>query len=95
MRAKPLYNLIYAPGTYQNKPFRPGNYVFWIAHAFDTTGLPNGAYRLSVFASDTRSNVGTTTVDLTIAFDDPPWLTFSGFNERGMRVEVILPNDTR
>jgi murein DD-endopeptidase MepM/ murein hydrolase activator NlpD len=61
------YDWTYAPGTYQNKPNRPGNYLYWIAHAFDTTAFPDGAYRLEVFASDTRHNVGTAEVDLTIA----------------------------
>jgi murein DD-endopeptidase MepM/ murein hydrolase activator NlpD len=62
-----LYSWIYAAGTYQNKPHRPGQYIFWLAHGLDTTGLPNGAYTLEVIASDTRNNVGTATVALTIA----------------------------
>jgi murein DD-endopeptidase MepM/ murein hydrolase activator NlpD len=62
-----LYSWIYAPGTYQNKPHRPGQYIFWIAHGLDTTGLPNGPYTLEVMASDTRNNVGTATLALTIA----------------------------
>jgi hypothetical protein len=61
------YDLIYAPGTYQNKPNRPGHYVYWVAHALDTTMFPDGTYRLEVFASDTRHNVGTAETDLTIA----------------------------
>ena len=61
-----LYNWIYAPGTYQNKPFRPGNYAFWLAHGFDTTDLPDGTYTLGVYASDTRGNIGSRTVDLAI-----------------------------
>jgi murein DD-endopeptidase MepM/ murein hydrolase activator NlpD len=62
-----LYNWTYAPGTYQNKPFRPGNYIFWLAHDFDTTGLPDGSYQLDVLADDTRGNIGSATVDLTIS----------------------------
>ena len=62
-----FYDWIYAPGTYQNKAFRPGNYVFWLAHGFDTTGLPDGAYTLDVLAEDTRGNVGSSMLDLTIA----------------------------
>jgi hypothetical protein len=61
------YDQIYAPGTYQNKPHRPGNYVYWVVHALDTTAFPDGTYRLEVFASDTRHNVGTAETDLTIA----------------------------
>jgi murein DD-endopeptidase MepM/ murein hydrolase activator NlpD len=62
-----LYTWIYAPGTYQNKPHRPGQYIFWLVHGFDTTSLPNGAYTLEVMASDTRNNIGTATVGLTVA----------------------------
>jgi hypothetical protein len=62
-----LYDWIYAPGTYQNKPHRPGRYIFWIAHGLDTTGLPDGSYRLDVSASDTRSNIGAATVAFTVA----------------------------
>jgi murein DD-endopeptidase MepM/ murein hydrolase activator NlpD len=60
-----LYSWIYAPGTYQNKPHRPGQYIFWIFHGLDTTAFPNGTYTLEVMAGDTRRNVGTATV----AFD--------------------------
>lgn len=62
-----LYSWIYAPGTYQNKPHRPGQYIFWLAHGLDTTTLPNGSYTLDVIAADTRHNIGTATVALTIA----------------------------
>ena len=62
-----LYNWIYAPGTYQNKPHRPGLYLFWVAHDLDTTAFPNGTYTLQVEAADTRHNVGSSSVQLTIA----------------------------
>jgi murein DD-endopeptidase MepM/ murein hydrolase activator NlpD len=65
--AADLYAWIYAPGTYQNKPHRPGQYIFWLAHGLDTTSIPNGNYSLDVLASDTRNNIGTATVALTIA----------------------------
>jgi murein DD-endopeptidase MepM/ murein hydrolase activator NlpD len=61
-----LYNWIYAPGTYQNKPHRPGKYLFWIAHGFDTTAFPNGTYTLQVEASDTRRNIGSASAQITI-----------------------------
>ncbi len=60
------YGWTYAPGTYQNKPHRPGHYVYWLTHAFDTTAFADGTYSFEVFASDTRNNVGTAKVDLTI-----------------------------
>ncbi len=62
-----LYSWIYAPGTYQNKPHRPGNYVFWLAHGLDTTNLPDATYTLDVMASDTRNNIGTATLSFTTA----------------------------
>jgi hypothetical protein len=62
-----LYSWIYAPGSYQNKPHRPGQYIFWVAHGLDTTGLPNGTYTLEVMASDTRHNIGSAMVALTVA----------------------------
>ena len=65
--ANGLYSWIYAPGSYQNKPHRPGRYVYWIAHGFDTTAFPDGAYTLEVVASDTRHNLGTVTVPIQIA----------------------------
>jgi murein DD-endopeptidase MepM/ murein hydrolase activator NlpD len=62
-----LYGWIYAPGTYQNKPHRPGQYIYWLTHGLDTTGLTNGSYALNVSASDTRRNVGTATLEFTVA----------------------------
>jgi hypothetical protein len=62
-----LYSWIYAPGTYQNKPHRPGQYIFWIAHGLDTTAFPDGTYTLEVYAADTRDNFGEASVPLTIA----------------------------
>jgi murein DD-endopeptidase MepM/ murein hydrolase activator NlpD len=62
-----LYTWIYAPGTYQNKPHRPGQYIFWLAHGLDTTNLANGNYTLDVFAADSRHNIGTASVGFTIA----------------------------
>lgn len=62
-----LYNWIYAAGSYQNKPHRPGEYLYWVVHGLDTTGMPNGSYTLEVGAVDTRNNLGTSSVNLTIA----------------------------
>jgi murein DD-endopeptidase MepM/ murein hydrolase activator NlpD len=62
-----LYNWVYAPGSYQNKAHRPGNYLFWITHELDTTALGDGSYRLEVLAEDTRGNLGTGGLDFTVA----------------------------
>jgi len=67
-----IYGFLYAPGTYQNKGHRPGSYLFWLTHAFDTTTLPDGQYELQVLAEDTRFNLGWGKVDFTIANGSPP-----------------------
>jgi murein DD-endopeptidase MepM/ murein hydrolase activator NlpD len=61
-----LYGWVYAPGTYQNKANRPGRYLFWIAHDFDTSELAPGSYSIEVEAMDTRGNTGTNTLAFTI-----------------------------
>ena len=62
-----LYDTVYAPGTYQTKPHRPGHYLFWVVRGFDTTTLANGAYRLEITATDTRNNAGGAAVDIQVA----------------------------
>jgi hypothetical protein len=63
------YPYTYAPGTYQNKAHRPGNYVFWVTHGLDTSALPNGSYTINVLAEDTRWNEGELSLGFTIAND--------------------------
>jgi hypothetical protein len=58
-----LFSSVYAPGTWQNKPFRPGRYVFSLAHHLD---LPAGTYRVEVAASDLAGNVGTGSAEVTL-----------------------------
>lgn len=58
---------IYAPGTMENRPSEPGRYIFWLAHGFDLRALPDGTYELQVLASDTRDNIATRSVLLTVA----------------------------
>ena len=65
------YPYIYAPGTYQNKPNRPGRYLFWITHGLDTTALPNGTYTVEVLAEDNRFNESTQSLDFTVANPGP------------------------
>jgi murein DD-endopeptidase MepM/ murein hydrolase activator NlpD len=62
-----MYSWLYAPGTYQNKVNRPGRYVFWLAHALDTSTLANGRYTLDVLAADTRWNLGSGSLAFTVA----------------------------
>jgi len=51
-----LFPVVYAPGTRQNHPNRPGLYRFYAAHTWDTKHLPNGLYRLEVAVADAQGN---------------------------------------
>ncbi len=53
-----LFDFVYAPGTYQNRPNRPGRYEYYLAHELDTRLLPNGGYVLQVDALDAQENLG-------------------------------------
>jgi murein DD-endopeptidase MepM/ murein hydrolase activator NlpD len=53
-----LFTFVYAPGTYQNRPNRPGRYEYYLARNFDTRTLPNGLYNVEVEAWDTQENIG-------------------------------------
>jgi hypothetical protein len=61
------YATIYAPGTYQNKPNRPGDYRFWLTSSLDTTSLPNGTYWVEVQAENLRGATGDNMLAITIA----------------------------
>jgi hypothetical protein len=61
-----LFNFVYAPGTFQNKPNRPGRYEFYLAHELDTSLLPNGSYVLQVDALDEQENFGQASFAFTI-----------------------------
>ena len=51
-----LFDVVFAPGTRQNHPSKPGLYRFYLAHGWDTRPFPNGLYRLQVEASDESGN---------------------------------------
>jgi hypothetical protein len=53
-----LFDFVYAPGTFQNRPHRQGRYQYYLAHQLDTRALPNGSYTLQVEARDEQHNVG-------------------------------------
>ncbi len=63
------FRRIYAPGTRQNSPGKPGLYRFYLAHTWSTTLLPDGPYRLEVEASDLRGNKGGMHLPFTITND--------------------------
>jgi hypothetical protein len=64
------YRRVYAPGTRQNHPGRPGRYRFWLAHSIDTRRLADGRYRVDVEALDTSGNVGRASRWFTVSNDD-------------------------
>ncbi|MGH2934987.1 MAG: M23 family metallopeptidase [Gaiellaceae bacterium] len=61
------FSRVYAPGTYQNKPNRPGDYRFWLTPAFDTATLLDGTYYVDVEALNARGLIGESSIALTIA----------------------------
>jgi len=66
-----LFNLVYAPGTRQNRAGRPGNYNFYLKQAFRTTKLRDGPYRIQVAAFDSRGNSAHSTLAFTVANRTP------------------------
>ena len=52
-----LFDVVYAPGTYQNRRNRPGRYEYFLAHGLDTGLVPNGSYALQVDALDAQENL--------------------------------------
>lgn len=62
-----MYANVYAPGTYQNKANRPGDYRFWLTQGLDTTSLANGTYWIDVQAFDLAGMVGENQIALNVA----------------------------
>jgi hypothetical protein len=58
---------VYATWTRQNKPWRRARYRVLLARAWETAQLAHGAYRLEVFACDTRGNHVTASTPFVIA----------------------------
>lgn len=48
---------VYADGTRQNRPHRPGEYHYRLATRWDTRALPDGRYVLEAKATDSAGNV--------------------------------------
>src|SRR2546423_1419812 len=53
------FTRIYAPGSRQNHPKKPGLYRFFLARAWKSGDHPSGEYRLDVEASDIERNKAT------------------------------------
>ncbi|HSL64141.1 MAG TPA: hypothetical protein VK874_05725 [Gaiellaceae bacterium] len=62
-----LFSTVYAPGTRQNKPGKPGRYRFYVARTWSTRRVPNGLYRLEVSAADAHGNTARASLPFTIA----------------------------
>jgi hypothetical protein len=62
-----LFAVVFAPGTRQNRPNKPGRYRFYLAHAWATRRLPNGLYRVEVSAADVQGNRAHASLPFTIA----------------------------
>ena len=52
------FSRVYAPGTRQNRPGKPGLYRLYLAHTWSTRMLADGDYELEVEASDLYGNRG-------------------------------------
>lgn len=61
------FNLVYAPGTKQNRARRPGRYEFYLDQGWSSSRLPNGSYRLRVRAWDSRANEASASLPFAIA----------------------------
>jgi hypothetical protein len=62
-----LFSTVYAPGTRQNKPGKPGRYRFYVARTWTTKTLPDGLYRLEVLATDMSGNSARAGLPFTLA----------------------------
>jgi hypothetical protein len=51
------FGAVYAPGTKQNHPGRPGQYRYYLAHGWSSSALRDGSYAVEIRASDTRRNM--------------------------------------
>lgn len=61
-----VFDSVFAPGTFQNHPNKPGTYNYFLSHGWDSSGVPNGSYLLEVEASDVRGNLVTKRFGFTV-----------------------------
>jgi hypothetical protein len=61
------YSRVYARGTKQNRPNRPGLYRVFLTRGWDSRAFANGDYRLQVEAADTQGNHVVASLVFTIA----------------------------
>lgn len=51
------FHTVYAKGSRQNRPNRPGRYCYLVACDWDSRSLHDGEFRLQVEAADSRENI--------------------------------------
>jgi murein DD-endopeptidase MepM/ murein hydrolase activator NlpD len=64
---KASFASVYAPWTTLNEPGKPARLVYYVAHRFDSTRLPDGRYRLQVAVFDSQGNSARAGLWLTIS----------------------------
>ena len=64
---KETFASVYAPWTTLNRPAQPARLVYYLAHAWDTTRVPDGRYRLQVAVFDSQGNSARAGLWVTIA----------------------------
>jgi hypothetical protein len=50
------YRDVYGVGTRQNRPYRPGQYLFLLTRGWDSSSVGNGVYRLEILVQDSSGN---------------------------------------
>jgi hypothetical protein len=50
------FHSVFAAGSRQNRSYRPGQYLFFLAHGWDTASVRNGVYRLELAVADAAGN---------------------------------------
>jgi murein DD-endopeptidase MepM/ murein hydrolase activator NlpD len=60
------FSAVFAPGTRQNRPNRPGWYRFYLARSWPVGALASGRYSIQVRASDSRGNTIVRTRPITV-----------------------------
>ncbi len=64
---KAKFASVYAPWTTLNGPDKPARLVYFLAHAWNSTRVPNGRYRLQVAVFDSQGNSARAGIWITVA----------------------------
>ena len=64
---KTTFASVYAPWTTLNRPGRPARLVYYLAHAWDSSHVPDGRYRLQVAVFDSQGNSARAGLWVTVA----------------------------